>query len=87
MIIPTDPRIRRLATEAVRNQPARTFKEIAKEFGIGEKTLRTFAKAAGDIHRKRGKKSWRIRVHPRDWTAEQRRIAHKEGVIADGLAE
>jgi predicted transcriptional regulator len=86
MIIPTDPRIRQLAVQAVRDQPGKTFKDIAKAHGLHERTLRRFAKEAGDIHRKQGVKSWRLRVHPRDWTAEQRRIAHREGVLADGLA-
>jgi hypothetical protein len=83
MIPTTNPVLVRMALEAVRNRLADSFKTIGKEFGIGEKCLRKYAKAAG-IHRKRGAKSWRIRVHPRDWTPLQRRIAHTAGVIAEG---
>lgn len=86
MIIPIDPRIKELALKAVRACPGRSLKVIAQEHGVGESTLRGFAKAAG-IQRKRGVKPWRIRIHPRDWSPAQRRIAHTEGVLADGLAE
>jgi hypothetical protein len=79
MIPTTNPAIKRLAVQAVRDNPARTFKDLAKDYGIDEKTLRKFAKAAG-IVRKRGAKSWRIRVHPRDWTPLQRRLAQMETV-------
>lgn len=86
MIPTTNPVLVKMALEAVRNRPADSFKTIGKEFGIGEKCLRKYANSAG-IKRKRGAKSWRIRIHPRDWTPLQRRIAHREGTIAEGLAE
>jgi hypothetical protein len=85
MIAPINPVLVKMALEAVRNRPADSFETIGREFGIGEKCLRKYAKGVG-IKRKRGAKSWRIRIPVRDWTAKQRRTAHREGVIADGLA-
>jgi hypothetical protein len=84
--LPTvNPVIKRLALRAVREHPEKSFVAIAKEFGLGDRTLRYFAKEAG-IQRPRGRKSWRVKIHPRDWTPLQRRIMFQAAKIREGMA-
>ena len=82
---PIAPAIKKLIIHAIRTEPTKSYAQIARDWDVGERTVRKFAKEEG-IQRKQGRKK-----HPSKWTAAERReaftIARAGEKIEDGLAD
>jgi len=70
--------------KSLQEEPAKSYGQIAKDYRVSERTVQKYAQRVG-IHRKAGRKSWRVKVHPKFWESWQRRVAYTEARIREGL--